>query len=211
MVIERNRVWRCNIGIELASEHKGRSTSHITVRNNLIKNNQIGGIFLGGYNKNRGLTEHCLISNNTLYRNDTRDDGNGELYLQFGTRNNTIINNIFVSNQNLIIGNPYTENESNQVDYNLYYYRRGQKASAFQWKKQRYWGWSAYRYQTGNDKHSIFASPGLNENLVIQAYSPCIDAGDPSREIAEAEVDLNGAPRQVGDAVDLGAFELQGP
>ena len=47
IVIERNRVHHNNIGIELASEHQGKSTSRIIVRNNFVYLNDIVGIAPG--------------------------------------------------------------------------------------------------------------------------------------------------------------------
>ncbi len=70
IVVEGNVVHHCNIGIELASEHAGRATEEITLRNNLLYQNDIGGIFLGGYDALRGSTEECRVLNNTLFDND---------------------------------------------------------------------------------------------------------------------------------------------
>jgi Protein of unknown function (DUF1565) len=178
IIIEKNRIWNCNIGIELASEHKGRSTSYITVRNNLIFKNQIGGIFIGGYNKKKGLTEHCEFTNNTLYQNDDLQDGNGEFYLQFGTANNTLTNNIFVTNsQDLFIANPYVENENNVIDRNLYFCSDGEEAAEFQWKKVKYKGWAAWQ-ASGNDQQSSFAEPIFANpdkgDFTLSPDSPCL-------------------------------------
>jgi hypothetical protein len=63
--VERNLTHDCNIGIELASEHAGRSTSFITLRNNFVYHNTSVGIALGGYDTRRGRTENCVIVNNT--------------------------------------------------------------------------------------------------------------------------------------------------
>ena len=91
ILIERNTVHDSNIGIEIASEHQGRSTSDITLRNNLIYDNHIAGIAMGGYDAQRGSTEHCNIINNTLFHNDSDQDGNGELYVQFDTGSSPLL------------------------------------------------------------------------------------------------------------------------
>ncbi|MBJ8192311.1 right-handed parallel beta-helix repeat-containing protein, partial [Bacillus cereus] len=110
-----------DIGVEMASEHAGKATSSITVRSNVIYNNRLTGIAMGGYNEERGSTVNCKIVNNTLYKNDTFDDGSGQLLVQYDTRNNVIKNNIFVaSSTDMLISNGYTKNSGNVVDYNLY-------------------------------------------------------------------------------------------
>lgn len=160
IIIEKNEIYNADIGIELASEHQGRATSGIILRNNVIFNNNIAGISIGGYDTDRGSTEDCIIVNNTLYHNDTRKEGNGELSLNYDTRSNTITNNIFYANdQGLLIGNVYTENADNVLDYNLYFSIVSDEAITWQWKNQDYEGFAAYQSGTGNDTHSLFADP----------------------------------------------------
>jgi len=212
IVIERNRVHHNNIGVELASEHQGKSTSHIVVRNNFIYLNDIVGIALGGYDRRRGSTMFCSVVNNTLFRNDRLQWGNGELMLQFDTRDNIIKNNIFQANaQNLLITNPFTENTGNVLDYNSYFTSAGNAASAqWQWKKLWYGGFETYRTKTGNDRHSFFADPLLADtatpfNLHIQPLSPAIDSGEWLN--AAGAFDIDGQARLQGTTIDIGADE----
>ncbi len=210
IVIERNRVYQSNFGIELASEHNGRATSHITVRNNLIYHNQVAGLAMGGYDTQRGSTENCVIVNNTFFHNDSLQDGNGELYIQFDTAVNLIKNNIFAANdQSLFISNAYTQNSGNVVDYNLYFAPAGADNSEWQWQDVAYQGFDAYRSATGNDIHSQFADPlflsEVTPDLHLQADSPAIDSGE---MLAEAGmVDFDGRSRTQNSIIDIGAFE----
>ncbi len=48
IVIERNRITAADIGIELASEHAGKETAAVVVRNNLVLQNRIAGSRSGG-------------------------------------------------------------------------------------------------------------------------------------------------------------------
>ncbi len=212
IVIERNRVHHNNIGIELASEHQGRSTSRIIVRNNFVYLNDIVGIALGGYDRRRGSTRLCSVLNNTLFRNDRLQWGNGELMLQFDTRDNVIKNNIFQANaQNLLITNPFTENTGNVLDYNIYFTSAGNAASAeWQWKKLWYGGFETYRTKTGNDLHSFFADPLLADtvtpfDLHIQPLSPAIDNGEWLN--TAGAFDIDGQARLQGPMIDIGADE----
>lgn len=211
ILVERNVVHHCDIGVELASEHAGRSTSEITLRENLIYLNRVGGIFLGGYDELRGATESCFIHHNTLYQNDTRRSGNGELCLQHFVLNNAITHNIFFAGkQRLLIGNlpPHT---GNTFDYNLYFAPKGGEPE-WEWMSTRYSGFDEYRSATGADAHGLFADPLFTRasaaDFQLTPMSPAVDAGDPAFAAAPNETDLEGAPRIIGVRVDLGADEF---
>ena len=64
-----NYVRNCDIGIEVASEHKNKVTEKINVYNNtLAENNAWGGISFGGYDpKKTGYAKNCTFINNTVY------------------------------------------------------------------------------------------------------------------------------------------------
>ena len=214
IVIERNRVSQCDIGVELASEHKNKATSFITLRNNLIWSNAMGGVFIGGYSSGVGRTEYCTMMHNTLYHNDTLQWGQGEWLLQFDTRSNTFTHNILVVanwENNWLIGSTFTQNVGNVVDWNLYYNAIGTNISKWQWKKTNYTSFAAYKAATGNDTHSLFANPLFvnpsQTNFLLTASSPAVDHGDPSFLAASGETDWNSDPRAFGGNTDLGADE----
>jgi parallel beta-helix repeat protein len=213
IIIEGNTVHNTNIGIELASEHAGKNTSQITVRNNFIYENTQVGIAFGGYDTKRGSTEDCVIVNNTLFNNVTQGDWGAEIYIQFDTRNNIVKNNIVYANQN----HHFIESWSpvmtaNQVDYNLYYADDGTKNAKWIWKKKTYKTFEAYQKASGNDAHSIVDLDPLFVNirlhdLHLQAKSPAIDKGQTLPEAGK--VDIDGQPRVQGAAVDIGADEVK--
>lgn len=213
LLIEGNIVHHANIGIELASEHAGRTTEAITVRNNLLYHNSIGGLFLGGYDRRRGATRNCLVENNTFFENDTRRDGNGELYLQFDVRGCTFRHNLLRTNgQGLLIGNPYTENSGNALDHQLYFAPNGSRE--WQWKTVYHTGFQAYRNASNQDGHSLFADPQFSDPSVhdfrLAPGSPGREQGIPGYQPDPGDEDLIGAPRLSGTRVDLGAFEDTG-
>lgn len=125
IVIERNVLHHNNIGVELASEHKGRVSSYVMLRNNLIYLSTGPGISIGGYSTPCakcdaatgtclacagsqctigmpcgccGSADHCSIVNNTLFHNDTFGSASGELQVQYFPANGTVSNNIFENN-----------------------------------------------------------------------------------------------------------------
>ena len=211
VIVARNRVHENNIGIEIASEHPFRATSFITVTNNVIYWNDIGGIFLGGYDRKRGRTEDCLIVNNTLFENDALREGNGEILFQYDTRRNQVLNNIVYANdQGYLVMNPYSANIDNRIDYNLYFSPLGQESS-WQWKGVFYRGWNAWQ-RTGLDSHGRFADPQFVDlsqpELALLGISPAIDVGEP--DFAPAD-DVLGTSRPQGRGIDLGAYEYVNP
>lgn len=210
ILVEQNVVHDCNIGIELASEHSGRSTSGITVRNNLVYHNHIGGLFMGGYDRQRGMTRNCEVLNNTFFENDSKQDGNGEIYLQFDVGDCTVKNNIlFTNGQGLLIGNPYTENTNNTVDYNLFF--APNDAEEWQWKNVYYTDLTAYRNASGNDANSLLDDPlfvdPAQSDWRLSSSSPARDEGDNAPDFGST--DLDGLTRVENSVVDLGAFEYR--
>ena len=64
-----NFVTNCDIGIEIASEHRGKVTSGINVHDNMLAwNNSWAGICVGGYDpEETGTAKACTVKNNTVY------------------------------------------------------------------------------------------------------------------------------------------------
>ncbi|MEI7849907.1 MAG: right-handed parallel beta-helix repeat-containing protein, partial [Chloroflexota bacterium] len=201
----------CNIGAELASEHKGRATSAVTLRNNFIYSNTEVGIVLGGYDSQRGRTERCSIINNSLYNNDTNHSGSGELLVQYDTRYNIIKNNIFYANAQKIFFSSWSAvMAGNQVDNNLFFVAGG--AGSWQWKNISYDTFEAYKAGTGNDLHSLNQKNPLfvsasGFNLHLLSTSPAINRG---ANLSQAgTLDFDGQPRKQGTFIDLGADEVR--
>ncbi|MGC5773990.1 DUF5123 domain-containing protein [Paenibacillus pabuli] len=158
-IIDHNRVYRSDIGIEIASEHAGHSTSNITLQDNLIFHNRLTGIAMGGYDEERGSTEDSTIMYNTLVQNDSLGTGNGQLFVQARTKNNTFKRNILVSgSSDVLIYNEYTSNSGNEFDHNVYYSPSPEDA-LWVWKGVEYSGFTSYMEGSGNDLHSLVVNP----------------------------------------------------
>ena len=210
IVIENNIVSECDLGIEIGAENSGTDATNITVRNNLLYANQRACIVFGGFQASVGRTRDSRFSNNTCYKNDTLGEGVGELWIQYA-QDNVVENNIFYStSQNVLV---YSEsgNTNNQLDYNLWYAEAGPDAALFVWKNTEYQGFAAYQSGSGQDPSSLFADPALVDpdaaDFHLGLASPAIDGGNPAFVPDPNEVDLDGAPRLVGAAVDVGADE----
>ena len=209
VLIEGNVIHDVNIGIELASEHGGRSTRNITARNNVVYDSTSIGIAIGGYDRRRGSTEDCVIVNNTVVHTE-----GPELLVQFDTSRNLIANNVIVAGpEHIFVENAYEENVDNVVDGNLFFSEDGSPTGTWQWKGTQYGSFSAWQRSSGNDRHSGFADPGFADpeahDYSIDAGSPAFDAG--LLTAVSGSTDIAGSPRAQGASIDVGAFEVAAP
>lgn len=209
LLIEGNLVHDVNIGIEIASEHGGRSARNVTARNNVVYDATAIGIAIGGYDRRRGSTDDCVIVNNTVVNTD-----GVELLVQFDTSGNIIRNNVIVAGpRHAFVQNAYRENVDNVLDDNLYYSADGSPAGTWSWKGRQYGTFDAWAEASGNDRHSQFADPGFTDaaagDYSISAGSPAVDAGAflPS----SGTTDFAGQPRAQAGGIDVGAFEVAAP
>jgi hypothetical protein len=156
IIIEQNLVHNVDLGIEMASEHKGHVTSYISARNNLIYADNSNGISIGGYANNVGGTAHCTMVNNTLFENDTKNTGSGEFQIQYHATDNLFENNIAYATRQALFLNNFTSTplDPATVDYNLYYSTVGAANGLWVWEGKTYTGYSTYRSDTGLDPQS---------------------------------------------------------
>ena len=229
VVIERNLVHNCDLNIEVASEHSGKYSQYVTVRDNVVYNANSVGISIGGYASNVGGSQYVAIVNNTLFDDDTQNTGSGELQVQYHATNNVFENNlVYATSQGLFINN-YTNSEANPVtaDYNLYYSSVSSSSAQFIWDGASENGFSSYQSTTGQESHSQYANPlflsSTTLNLQVQASSPAINAGSTLSSLICSNttgetgdywgcplvgtLDFLGNPREPGSNIDIGAYE----
>ncbi len=212
IIFERNLVYNCNIGIEIASEHGGKSTSGIIIRNNMIVNNIAIGIAIGGYDTQRGSTNNCKIVNNTLYKNNSENlDWGAELLVQYYCTNNKFFNNIIHANPNIaIIRHSSNTGSNNSFDYNLYY---ADSNPIWKWKTQDYSSFESFKNQSAQEQHSKFGNPNLidsTENIyTLSSNSLANNKGINLGDSIIGVFDFLGHQRIVNTRVDIGAVEYQ--
>jgi hypothetical protein len=214
IIIERNRIYQVDLGIEMASEHSGKTTDNIIARNNLVYFGNSAGISIGGYASSVGGSDTCTIVNNSLLYNDRKNTGSGEFQIQFHATNNVFKNNIaYATRQGLLVNN-FTRSEPDpaDIDFNVYNSPVGTANANFLWNGKTYTGFAAYRSGTGKDPDSLFADPMYvnltTPDLHVATDSPAVNAGINLGSAIEGAVDFAGNPRVQGPNIDIGAYEL---
>jgi hypothetical protein len=214
ILIEQNVIHDVDFGIELASEHRDRSTSYITARNNLIYHCHTAGVSIGGYAPERGRTEHSIVINNTLYENDTSATGSGEFQMQWNMTDNIFANNIVYAGPGCLFSLTRTQVEKNQppaaIDHNLYYCASGPQASKWAGASATTIGFEKYVESTGNDRHSRFLEPRFvdpaKSDFHLRSDSPALAAGT-VEGVPVGESDLEGTPRVKSGKIDIGCYQ----
>lgn len=215
IVVERNIVSQCDVGMEIGCENAGLTASGIIVRDNRIYNNDKAGLGFGGYNyPSTGKVAASSFTNNTVFANDVLGTGTGELWIQYAEQC-TVKNNIFVAApQNRLMTTTVGNAQANLLDHNLWFAPGGSGSATVDWNGTVYGDFAAYLSGTGQDPHSLFGDPLFvssslpSPDLDLQTSSPAIDAGDPFFVPGPGETDIGGNPRVVGARVDIGATEV---
>ena len=225
-IFERNTIHNCDLNMEAASEHKGHNSSYVTIRNNLFYNANAVGVSIGGYASGVGGSDHIVVLNNTLYNNNTKNQG-AEFQIQYHSSSSTNLfeNNIaYAGSQNVWIYS-YVSGSTATNNWNLYYSKAGySQGTSITWgNNSSYATYAAYQSKSGEDKDSpnanpLFISLTSPYNFDLQSGSPAINAGSTSLTCSVGycgngtsiygSVDYAGNPRINGSGqINIGAYE----
>ncbi|QUG40408.1 right-handed parallel beta-helix repeat-containing protein [Psychrobacillus sp. INOP01] len=159
ITIEKNTIYKSDIGIEATSEHAKKYADNIKIINNIIYDNFYTGISIGGYDGDRGGTINSTISQNILYRNDTKGLDGGQLLLQHDTKNNVIERNILTAGPSRIfISNYFTTNQENKLQKNVFHKERGE-TGIWIWKEEEYTTFPKFKKASKSDEKSSYLDP----------------------------------------------------
>ncbi|MEE9439917.1 MAG: choice-of-anchor Q domain-containing protein [Saprospiraceae bacterium] len=213
IIIENNTCYRNIWGIEIGCENIGKTTSNITIRNNVMYRNAKSGLALGGfdYPTGSGKVTEISVYNNTLYDNDTTNTYESELLMTY-LENTTIKSNIIygTSTENiLLIQYSDTPPVNITLDSNLYYHTASISSVNFEWQGTEYNGFGSWSVASGKDVNTIYSNP-LFVNTVLPTIDLSVMGGSDAIDNGiniNIENDRNGAPRPIGTYNDIGAYE----
>jgi cysteine-rich repeat protein len=222
ITIENNVVTESDLGIEIAAENAGLVTDEVRVRNNVLYRNEKAGLVFGGFAASVGRANSNEFRGNTLFENNTVGpngqgrffSGNGvaEIWVQFGSDNILENNIVYAGPANVFVGSfDLGSSIDNTFDYNLFYSAAGVASGEFSLNGVAYPGFAAWQAGAGQDAASIAANPLFVNpsagDFHIAISSPAVNAGNPAFSPDVSETDLDGQPRKIGAAVDIGADE----
>ena len=208
IILERNEVTQCDLGIEIGAENAGTTTENVIVRNNWIHRNDKAGLVFGGFDATVGRAQNCGFFNNTLFENDTLGEGLGQLWIQYASQNR-VENNIFVGLADADLTYSELGNTNNSLNYNFWY---APGTPGWAWQSQAYSSFVAFQAGSGQDAQGLFGNPQLLNPSAgdghLQPTSPAINQGNPSAVPGEVgTVDFDGQVRQSG-RIDIGMDEV---
>lgn len=217
VIVERNLIHDSDLS-EMASEHSGQTSSYVMFRNNIIYHSLYVGLSIGGYSKNVGGTDHCVIVNNSLWDNGTfGSSGLGEFQIQYKATNNIVENNIFdgytLTSKYLLYDFTTSVPNPALLDYDEYFNTAG-ASSLFDWQGKTINGFPAYQTASAQDAHGKFADP-LYVNVTTTPYnfdlasgSPALNAGTNLGVNTVGVLDYAGNARVNGSGqINIGAYE----
>ena len=210
ITLERNVSWNNDVGIEVNAVNTGFVASGVVVRDNYVFANYREGISIGASQEMDGTVTGCIVTNNTVYRDNIRHTAGGEIRVQWGS-GNVFKNNLVSAAKGTVLLDDELGASNTVSDFNLYFSPDGGANARFIWGGFPYIGLAALQIGSGQDGNSLFANPLLSSpgsgKPRISGRSPAINAGDPSFTPAAGETDLLGQPRLRGGRVDIGAVE----
>jgi Right handed beta helix region len=199
-LVERNVIYGNGAGGGSAINMDGVTNS--VVRNNLLFDNHASGISLYQIDGATGSTGNLVVNNTIVNASDARWCVN----INGGSSGNTLVNNILYNAHSFrgVITIDPSSRSGFSSDYNSVMSRFSSDDG------DTVIGLSAWQ-ALGYDTHSFLATPAdlfLTPGVDFHPRpgSPAVDAGTSTGAPA---LDLEGNPRPVGGAVDVGAYERQ--
>jgi parallel beta-helix repeat protein len=158
ILIEKNIVTQCDLGIEVGSENKGTVTTNVMVENNTVFHNDKAGIVFGGYEDKAGRVKQCVFKGNTLFKNHRhKSDHNGEIWIQWASDNVVTANTVIGGEESpLVQMDP--GGTKNVLTGNKYSSTAGKEDAPFMLKFEDVEGMNAWIKSSGQDRDSVFGT-----------------------------------------------------
>lgn len=212
VIFARNKSYNNQVGLEIGSEEPADKDEYYPHNNlainNLIYNNTVREVGLGGYSTSAGKTFNTFLWNNTIIHPATGTDVtiSMEVGEGFSFANNIIID---LGTWNFFINSDFdSDYVKNYIFYNnLLYQFNGESIG-------QYFNLAGTKYNTEEFQNADFtennfitADYGLNEDYTLQSNSPAINAGYYVDKMLEF-LDLAGNARERGK-IDIGCYKYK--
>lgn len=209
VIFNRNKSYNNQVGLELGSEESATNEEWLPHNNlainNLIYNNSVRQVGMGGYSAEAGKTINTFLWNNTIIH---PADGTDVAISMNSGENYSIVNNIIISlgTWNYLIN---SDLDSTYIKNFLFYNNLLYHANA-QWM-DAYLNIAGTEYHTETFQNADFTEDniitdayGLNEDYTLAEGSPCIGAGYFTEKMLEF-LDLAGNKRT--QPIDIGCYK----
>ncbi|MBK9385083.1 MAG: right-handed parallel beta-helix repeat-containing protein [Planctomycetes bacterium] len=212
LLLERNWVEACDLGIEVGAENAGFDATNVVVRGNALVRNDKAGLVCGGYERRVGRVRACLFESNTCFENDTLRLGLGELWVQWAD-GLEFRSNVFAASAQGLLLQSVPQAVNLRFESNLWF--AASASPSWILNGAEHLGIAAFRSAAGASASELygdprFADPARNDFAPLTG-SPALESGG---ALAFADgLDLRGfARRSDGDLdgislLDRGAFE----
>lgn len=212
VIFARNKSYNNQVGLEIGSEEPADKDEYYPHNNlainNLIYNNTVREVGLGGYSEEAGKTFNTFLWNNTIIHPAKGTDVTISINVGegFSFANNIIIDlgtwNFFINSD---LGSDYVKN---YIFYNnILYHLNGEEIG-------QYFNIAGIQYNTEEFQNADFtenniitADYGLNADYTLQSNSPAINAGYYVDKMLEF-LDLAGNARERGK-IDIGCYKYK--
>lgn len=210
VIFARNKSYNNQVGLEIGSEEPADKDEYYPhnnlVINNLVYNNSVRQVALGGYSEEAGKTFTTFLWNNTIIHPETSTDMALSINIgeEFSIANNIIID---LGTWNFLIGGDFDNNYiKNYIFYNnILYHLNGKEI-------EQYFNIAGIQYNTEEFQNADFtenniitADYGLNEDYTLAENSPAIGSGYYVEKILEF-LDLAGNIREK-EKIDIGCYK----
>jgi hypothetical protein len=188
VILERNLVYACDIGVEAGNEHTDKYTTNIIVRNNIIHSSNTYGLCIGGSTDTSGYCTGSYFYNNTLYNNRTG------VKVQ-KSNSNWVFNNIIYDDGVMLA----VANGTATMQNNIWYRTAGNNQGLAVFADPGF-------VDAGSHDFNLRAgSPAINAGVVsINSQSV---TGNFGIDYGNGTVDFYEKPRIVNNGIDCGAIE----
>ncbi len=220
ITIERNRIFGCDRGIGIVSETNNYPTTGCIVRNNIVYDCHLTGIYTGGYlGYTGGGSDNCYIVNNTLYGNNRAtgpyaNEIEGEIRFTENCRNNVVANNLICASSSTdLFVHKYTSTGSGNVFENNHYSGPGKWMWGYL-KSNAISDFGVWKNTVGGDADGFYTStpffnltPSLTSDFGIGNDSTVKNAGKVYTTDIVGTLDFAGNPRTVDAKISIGAIQ----